>query len=207
MNYLGGRPEAGNLPVDDRFARWFPLRPALMVEAGIAKDPGMIAAVFGLSVVMIVTGAASLLSGIALIGNESGQARLIAGAVVVASGCIVFAVGCLTAAVNRLGRTDATVPVPDRDEEADAAPADDRTEPVGETAPEAADASPATDAPPAPADAPPRIPVATYSAGGIGYFMYEDGTIEADTELGRYRFSNMDELRRFTETGQGGIRV
>ena len=69
----------------------------------------MIAAVFGLSVVMIVTGTASLLSGIALLGNESGQARLIAGAAVVAAGCIVFAIGCLTVAVNRLGRSGGIV--------------------------------------------------------------------------------------------------
>jgi hypothetical protein len=170
----------------------------------------MIAAVFGLSVVMIVTGAASLLSGIALLGNESGQARLVAGAAVIAAGCIVFAIGCLTVAVNRLGRSFGTLRNPDSVEEA----TDASHAPVAETAPVRAREPETATAAPAPVlEAPsvkaerPRVPVATYSAGGIGYFMYDDGTIEADTELGRYRFSNMDELRRFTETGQGGLRV
>ena len=169
----------------------------------------MIAAVFGLSVVMIVTGAASLVSGVALLGNESGQARLIAGAAVIASGCIVFAIGCLTVAVTRLGRGGVAAAATEAEEGPAAADAWAEPAPGAEPAAKSvpATAPPAPEAAPAPLEETPRIPVATYSAGGIGYFMYEDGTIEADTELGRYRFSNMDELRRFTETGQGGVRV
>ncbi len=168
----------------------------------------MIAAVFGLSVVMIVTGTASLLSGIALLGNESGQARLIAGAAVVAAGCIVFAIGCLTVAVARLGRVGPGAQEAEPVAEAEIERVEERAEPEPVAAAPEPEPEPAVvEAAPAANDAPERIPVATYSAGGIGYFMYEDGTIEADTELGRYRFSNMDDLRRFTETGQGGVRV
>ena len=48
-------------------------------------------------------------------------------------------------------------------------------------------------------------PVATYTSGGNTYFMYGDGTIEADTPKGRYRFATMAELRHYAETGEGGV--
>lgn len=78
--------------------------------------------------------------------------------------------------------------------------------------PEAAEPEPATPEPkpepePAPEPAVPAGPpsvVATYTSGGVQYFMYSDGGIEAEMEKGRYRFSSMSELRRFVETGEGG---
>ena len=47
--------------------------------------------------------------------------------------------------------------------------------------------------------------VATYTSGEHTYFMYSDNAIEADTPQGRFRFSSMDELRVFVETGTGGM--
>ena len=60
---------------------------------------------------------------------------------------------------------------------------------------------------PEPMPAPPaeRTLAATYASGENTYFMYSDGTIEAETPIGRFRFGSMDELRVFVETGQGGI--
>jgi hypothetical protein len=61
--------------------------------------------------------------------------------------------------------------------------------------------------PPAPV-APPKErgePVATYTSGANTYFMYGDGTIEAETPKGRYRFETMAELRHYAETGEGGL--
>ena len=52
-----------------------------------------------------------------------------------------------------------------------------------------------------------RILLASYSTGGVGYFMYSDQSIEAEMAIGRYRFNSMDELRRFIETQVGGERV
>ena len=52
-----------------------------------------------------------------------------------------------------------------------------------------------------------RILLASYSTGGVGYFMYSDQSIEAEMAIGRYRFNSMDELRRFIETQEGGVKV
>jgi hypothetical protein len=52
-----------------------------------------------------------------------------------------------------------------------------------------------------------RVLLASYSTGGVGYFMYSDQSIEAEMAIGRYRFSSMDELRRFIETQEGGVKV
>jgi hypothetical protein len=52
-----------------------------------------------------------------------------------------------------------------------------------------------------------RILLASYSTGGVGYYMYSDQSIEAEMAIGRYRFQSMDELRRFIETQVGGEKV
>ncbi len=67
--------------------------------------------------------------------------------------------------------------------------------------PEATPEEPAAP-PPRPAE---RTLAATYASGENTYFMYSDGTIEAETPIGRFRFVSMDELRNFVETGEGGI--
>lgn len=61
-------------------------------------------------------------------------------------------------------------------------------------------------APPAPEvahAAPPLAPepevIGRYNAGGAAYIMYSDGSIEAETENGTYRFASMNELREFIE--------
>ncbi|GGH13744.1 hypothetical protein GCM10007036_12570 [Alsobacter metallidurans] len=102
-------------------------------------------------------------------------------------------------------------PAPASPEEARAEePAPARPEPEPEAAePEAAtpDAKPEPETESAPEPAAPAGPptvVATYTSGGVQYFMYSDGGIEAEMEKGRYRFASMSELRRFVETGEGG---
>jgi hypothetical protein len=52
-----------------------------------------------------------------------------------------------------------------------------------------------------------RRMLATYNSGGITYFMFSDGSIEADMTGGRFRFTSMDELRGYIETGKGGVLV
>lgn len=49
--------------------------------------------------------------------------------------------------------------------------------------------------------------VRTYASGGNTYLMYSDGSIEAEMDDGRHRFSSMAALRHFVETGEGGERI
>jgi hypothetical protein len=71
----------------------------------------------------------------------------------------------------------------------------------------AADAIPEPALPEAPGPAPEAQPepaqtvVGTYSSGGNAYTMYADGSIEADTPTGRYRFKSLDELKDFIASG------
>jgi hypothetical protein len=60
---------------------------------------------------------------------------------------------------------------------------------------------PAEEAPaPAPAPAAPTV-IGTYNSGGNSYVMFSDGSIEADTPSGRFRFASLDELKDFIAAG------
>ena len=71
--------------------------------------------------------------------------------------------------------------------------------------PSVAVSPPAPPPPPKPAafEPPPHVPAPTevgrYNAGGATYVMYSDGSIEAETETGAYRFASMAELRDHIE--------
>lgn len=60
-----------------------------------------------------------------------------------------------------------------------------------------------TDPAPAP-DAAPAEPtvVGSYSAGENAYLMYSDGSIQADTPEGRFRFDSLDELKGYVAEGE-----
>ena len=61
---------------------------------------------------------------------------------------------------------------------------------------------PVTAAPAEPAPAEPARTVAgTYSSGGNAYTMYSDGSIEAETPTGHYRFKSLEELKDFIASG------
>jgi hypothetical protein len=71
----------------------------------------------------------------------------------------------------------------------------EREEPVPELEPE-------PDTPPAEASAePPPTIVGTYNSGGNFYIMYSDGSIEAETPAGKFRFNSLDELKEFIAAG------
>jgi hypothetical protein len=76
----------------------------------------------------------------------------------------------------------------------------------GIAAPVAANGGP----PKSPTGADPSV-VGTYNSGGNAYVMYSDGSIEADTPTGRYRFRSLDELKEFIanggEEGMGAARA
>jgi hypothetical protein len=48
--------------------------------------------------------------------------------------------------------------------------------------------------------APPTV-VGTYNSGGNFYIMYSDGSIEAETPAGKFRFNSLDELKDFIAAG------
>ncbi len=50
-------------------------------------------------------------------------------------------------------------------------------------------------------DDPSRKVIGSYSVGTNNYTMYADGSVEAHTETGLYRFASLDELRHFIEKG------
>lgn len=53
---------------------------------------------------------------------------------------------------------------------------------------------------PAPAGSPKTAIVGQYEAGGVSYVMYADGSIEADTPSGLYRFVDINELKSFIQS-------
>lgn len=168
----------------------------------------MNAAVFSLALVMFIVGGASIAGGLPIVGEAIGGIRVMAGTIVMTGGCIVFALGCVAAAFGRSraslpANAPAAAPVPLPPLPPAAAERAEIREPVDAFAA----SRPAETVSHAPDPVPERRLAATYSAGGIGYFMYSDGSIEAEMEIGRYRFPNMDALRDFIETGDGGVRV
>jgi hypothetical protein len=57
--------------------------------------------------------------------------------------------------------------------------------------------------PAGPAGAAPQTPtvVGTYTSGGNSYAMFSDGSIEAETPNGQFRFQSLDELKAFIASG------
>jgi hypothetical protein len=60
-----------------------------------------------------------------------------------------------------------------------------------------------------PSEPPAPTVVGTYNSGGNAYVMFSDGSIEADTPSGHYRFKSLDELKDFIASGgeEGPARV
>lgn len=81
------------------------------------------------------------------------------------------------------------IPEPSRPSQPEPALAAIAPEPEPEPAPE-----------PVPAGPPPTI-VGSYNAGDNRYVMYSDGSIDADTPQGVFRFGSLDELKQFIASG------
>ena len=54
---------------------------------------------------------------------------------------------------------------------------------------------------PKPSEPPAPTVIGTYNSGGNAYVMFSDGSIEADTPGGHYRFKSLDELKDFIASG------
>ncbi|MFO1149311.1 MAG: hypothetical protein U1E62_13130 [Alsobacter sp.] len=86
------------------------------------------------------------------------------------------------------------------------APGPGPEEPASAAPPVAAkpEAPPPAGAPSADLPAGARTMLTSYTSGDVTYFMYSDGSIEADFPDGRRRFGSVDELRHYIEAGEGG---
>jgi hypothetical protein len=151
------------------------------------------------SALMMLAGLYGLVMGWDIIMVERGWSQFIAGATAFSSGVIVLAITYAARQLKKL-RSDIAGLVVEVDEPA--APAVPVTPvPTSETVAAPSDA---------PQDIKPgeeRAVVGTYASGGVTYFMYGDHSIEAELQDGRYRFSSMEELRTFLDTGVGGTIV
>ncbi|MBZ6076362.1 hypothetical protein [Microvirga puerhi] len=52
-----------------------------------------------------------------------------------------------------------------------------------------------------------RTIIGSYNSGDNRYVMFSDGSIEAETPQGLFRFKSLDELKEFISTGQGGVKI
>ncbi len=66
-------------------------------------------------------------------------------------------------------------------------------EEVAPAAPQPADSEPA----------PERVLLRSYESQGVNYHLYEDGSIDAETSGGTFRFASLEELRQFIEKRSG----
>ena len=171
--------------------------------------------VIAMGLVLGLAGAYAIWLGYPIIEVERGWAQVIGGAAALSGGVVTLAIGLLIGAVDRLRRAlpiappapavaayapEPADPAPvewvDRDEATDSHSVDtferavrgamDEARASGEAAPASAVAI---------ENAPARV-LGRYAFGGDHYTLYEDGSIEAETEEGVTRFASLDELRR-----------
>jgi hypothetical protein len=135
---------------------------------------------------------------IGLLYAISAAVALGAGLVILALAALAFRIDRLHAAILRRGdgarrETDVGLAPPIAIEVETRAPTPEapaRDEPAAP--PTAAEGAPMEDNSP-----PATTLVGRYSAGGANYSIFSDGSIEAETEQGAYRFSSMSEFKAF----------
>jgi hypothetical protein len=180
--------------------------------------------VFALGLVLLVLGCGSLLASLDLLPTEIGILYAGCGTIAASSGLIVISIGALIRRVDALAQSlrapppeptpfetlsletepppepepvtplEIAEPTPTRT----AAVVDERVEaePINENRagrlPTLAEVEHAIAEP----GAPPTL-VGRYTAGGAHYMIFSDGTIEAETEQGAFRFASMGDFKAF----------
>jgi hypothetical protein len=160
-----------------------------------------------LGLVLIGAAGAGYVASIDLLTTQIGQVYVTAATVAGGAGVVILALAGVTFRIDALRKailrqqnefrlqsaTAALVGQPDAAPiEIETAPAPEVVlEPAPPIAPEAAP----IDEPEA-AGPPPTI-VGRYSAGGANYSIFSDGSIEAETEDGAFRFASMSEFKAF----------
>jgi hypothetical protein len=158
---------------------------------------------------LIGAAGAGYVASIDLLTTPIGQTYVTAAAVAAGAGLVMFALAAVTfridslrAAIHRhqselqlqAASISAIVSQPPLAPRVEIAP-DPLPEVDLETAPPSAAEAAPLDEPDVPGPAP--TIVGRYSAGGANYSIFSDGSIEAETEDGAYRFASMSEFKAF----------
>ena len=166
---------------------------------------------FFLGLVLCLAGAGALAASIDLLPTELGLLYAACGAVAITGGFITLAIGGLIQRVDALARAPAaslnypapqdiddvapSIGAPEFQADADRAPAVVAAdEPINENRsgrlPSLAGIEHALHEP----ETPPSL-VGRYSAGGATYKIFSDGSIEAETDRGAFKFASMSEFK------------
>ena len=168
--------------------------------------------IFLLSLALLVVGVAAAYMSLDLLPTGPGLLYALSGAAAAAMAVVAFAVGLLTWRINELAELvrqsgaaygaataeqSPTAPpplepeAPTRLAEAEGAEAPINENRAGHL-PTFAGVEAAVEAP----EAQPRL-IGRYSAGGANYMIFADGSIEAETKEGTFKFASMTEFKNF----------
>ena len=171
--------------------------------------------VFILAIILSLAGALALGASVDLQGTELGLEYSLCGAVAVSGGFITLAIAALIRRVDALART-AAAPGPESVYAESPAPFEGHTLGEAEPATIAAEGEepinenraghlPSLTAIEHALQEPEAAPtlVGRYSAGGANYMIFSDGSIEAETEHGAFKFASMNEFKKYLAGGKG----
>ncbi len=185
--------------------------------------------VFALSFILLVAGLAGVYMSLDLLPTSEGLLYAFAGAVSVALAIVTLALGVLARRINALaalvrqqnGPANGGYAPPPPAEETLEAPAVE-LEPADIGEPESVPAPLAEDAEARPSESPaehlqapaemehaiaapedPPTLVGRYSAGGASYMIFNDGSIEAETGEGTFKFASMGDFKSFLAERKG----
>ncbi len=161
----------------------------------------MAIAVFVLGAALIAGGLGSWAAAINLVPTEMGLLYAVSGVMFVNAGAVVLAIGAL---ILRIGRPAAPAVKAAAAPEAPDTPAADPPAPTAGAPEDDVNLNRSGHLPSlrgieeaiAHPEAAPQV-VGRYTAGGAKYMIYSDGTIEAETEEGAFRFASMGEFKSY----------
>jgi hypothetical protein len=160
---------------------------------------------FVLGFLLVAAGAAGLVASFDLLPTEIGLLYAVCGTLALSAGVVTMAIGALirrldvfTAAVRSSRNSDSRRSSPAAAAAPEKAVAPRESEPRGgeETR------EPAAAAEPAAIEAAPTL-VGRYSAGGANYKIFSDGSIEAETENGAFKFASMSDFKAYLAGARG----
>lgn len=157
----------------------------------------MVIVLVGLALAMIAGGIWAVIQGYEIIIQEQGWTLLIAGTAVASFGMMLLGIA---AAVARLGAIRGEL---GRLRERVARPEPNYPEPPGHVVSPARLAAVSVGSSSGGEDKPEVL--GTHSSGANRYVMYSDGSVEAETPDGTFRFSSLDELQAALASSDGRL--
>ncbi|HLW91871.1 MAG TPA: hypothetical protein VKS78_11290 [Roseiarcus sp.] len=171
---------------------------------------------FLVGLVLVGVAAVGYIASIDLLTTETGvlygacsAIALAAGLIILALGAVTYRIDALGATIARQGLTEARQVPPPVTFAPPVAVDPQWRDPVEPTVAQASAVAPP--APPAPPEVPETVEaeaaaptlVGRYSAGGASYQIFSDGSIEAQTGQGDFRFASMSEFKAYVAAKKG----